>query len=222
MRLDHDSQVARSTFDAVAEDYALALRETVTDEPLDRAVLEAFVQLVKNAGTGPVADVGCGTGRLTAHLAGADVAVFGLDLSTGMVRVGRKNWPDLRFGVAHAAALPLRSGALGGILAWYSLINLRPDLISAVLVEFARVSGPGAPLAIAFQSGQGERVDRDTAYGHPLPITYFRHRVEDVTDAVLAAGFHIYATVRRHPALPFETTWQAFVLALRDDDNGAG
>lgn len=217
MHLDRDSQVARNTFDAVAEDYARVLGEAVTDEPLDRSVLAAFVQLVKDAATGPVADVGCGTGRLTAHLAGEEVDVFGLDLSTGMVRVGREARPDLRFGVAHAAALPLRSGAVGAILAWYSLINLRPDLIPGVLGEFARVTRPGAPMAIAFQSGQGDRVDRDTAYGHSLPITYFRHHAEDMTDAVLAAGFRIYATVRRNPALPFETTPQTFILALRGD-----
>lgn len=217
MHLDRDSQVARETFDAVAEDYARVLRETVTDESLDRAVLATFVELVKNAGSGPVADVGCGTGRLTAQLADAEIDVFGLDLSTGMVRVGRDARPDLRFGVAHAAGLPLRSGAIGGILAWYSLINLRPDLIPAALLEFSRVTRPGGPLVVAFQSGQGERVDRDAAYGHALPITYFRHRVQDVTDAALVAGFRIYATVVRNPSLPYETTPQAFVLALRDD-----
>ena len=217
VRLDPDDRVTRSTFDAVAEDYARLLSESVTDEPLDRAVLAAFIELVKSTGGGPVADVGCGTGRLTAQLADADLDVLGLDLSEGMVRVGHAARPDLSFTVGHAAALPLRSGAVGGVMAWYSLINTRPDLIPSALAEFCRVLRPGGPLVLAFQSGQGERVDRETAYGHALPITYFRHRVEDVTDAALAVGFRIYATVQRHPALPHETTPQVFILALRGD-----
>ncbi len=217
MRLDPDDQVTRSTFDAVAEDYARLLSESVTEERLDRAVLDAFIELVKSAGGGPVADVGCGTGRLTAHVADADLDVLGLDLSEGMVRVGHDANPDLSFGVAHAAALPLRSGAVGGVMAWYSLINTRPDLIPSVLAEFWRVLRPGGPLVVAFQSGQGERVDRETAYGHALPITYFRHRVEDVVDFALAAGFRVYASVQRNAALPHETTPQGFILVLRGD-----
>ncbi len=217
MRLAPDDKVTRSTFDAVAEEYAKLMAESVTDEPLDRAVLAAFIELVKSTGGGPVADVGCGTGRLTAQLADADLNTLGLDLSEGMVRVGHTARPDLSFGVAHAAALPLRSGAVGAVLAWYSIINTRPDLIPTVLDEFWRVLRPGGPLVLAFQCGQGERVDRETAYGHVLPITYFRHRIEDVMDYALAAGFRIYATVQRNPALPHETTPQGFILALRGD-----
>ena len=73
----------------------------------------------------------------------------------------------------------------------------------------------GAPVVVTFQSGDGERVDRTSPYGHPVPLTYHRHRVEDVVDALVAAGFAMHATVRREPAQAHETTPQAFLLARR-------
>lgn len=91
--------------------------------------------------------------------------------------------------------------------------HLRLNPIPVVLAEFVRVMEPRAPLLVAFQSGEGQRVDRTSAYGHDLPLTYFRHRSEYMKGAAVRAGFKIYATVRRHPALPHETTTQAFVLA---------
>ena len=45
--------------------------------------------------------------------------------------------------------------------------------------------------------------------------SYYRHRLEDMTEAAVKAGFDIYATVRRQPALPHETTPQAFILTRR-------
>ncbi len=70
-----------------------------------------------------------------------------------------------------------------------------------------------ASVVVAFQSGEGERVDRTTAYGHPVPLTYYRHRIADVADALAGAGFALHATVRREPSLAHETTPQAFLLA---------
>jgi ubiquinone/menaquinone biosynthesis C-methylase UbiE len=205
----------RDAYDAVASDYARLLPDVSAEAPLDRAVLAAFVEMVQESGDSLVAEVGCGSGRVTAHLADVALGIIGLDLSLGMATVARSARPDLAFAVAHAGALPIRSGALGGLVAWYSLINLRTDLLPSILAEFARVTRSGAPIVVAFQSGEGERVDRTTAYGHPVPLTYYRHRIEDVADSLAGADFALHATVRREPMRAHETTPQAFLLAQR-------
>lgn len=206
---------ARDAWDAVATAYAHLVPDMTAEAPLDLSVLSAFVQLAREAAVGPVAEVGCGAGRVTAHLAKHDLRVVGLDLSPAMVTAARSAHPALAFAAADAAALPLRSGSLGGLVAWYSLINLPPALLTAVLAEFARAMRAGAPLLIAFQSGLGERVDRASAYGQRVAITYFRHRQQDVMDDLVAAGFVLYASVCREPALTHETTPQTFLLATR-------
>ena len=125
--------MTREAFDAVAKDCARMLPDLTIEAPLDRAVLAAFVEMLEGSG-GLVAAIGCGTGRVTAHLVDAGLKVVGLDLSLGMVREART---DLALAVAHAGALPLRSGALSGLVAWYSLINLHTDRLPGVFAGFA-------------------------------------------------------------------------------------
>lgn len=55
-----------ATYDAVARTYDTELRDELARKPLDRALLDAFVEL---AGSGTIADVGCGPGQVTRYLA---------------------------------------------------------------------------------------------------------------------------------------------------------
>lgn len=210
-----DDRSTQRAYDAVAGDYARLVPDMSLEAPLDRAVLAAFAEMLSAAGDAPVVEVGCGTGRVTAHLADAGLRVVGLDLSPRMVATGRAARPDLLFAVGHAAALPVRSGGLAGAVAWYSLIHLPPSTLPAVARELARAVRPGAPVLVAFQSGEGERVDRPSAYGRPVPITSYRHRIEEMAEALAAGGFDPCATVRREAVLAHETTPQAFLLVRR-------
>jgi hypothetical protein len=54
------------------------------------------------------------------------------------------------------------------------------------------------------------------SYGEPVPLTYYRHRRDEVTEALTAAGFTLYASTDRVAALPFESTPQTALLAHRD------
>jgi len=107
-------RTTRASYDAVAEDYAGRFRDELDARPLDRAVLACFAELVRAADLGPVADVGCGTGRITAHLNDLGVPIFGVDLSPGMAAMARRSYPGLRFDVGSMLALDLPDGALGG------------------------------------------------------------------------------------------------------------
>lgn len=201
----------RRAYDAIADDYARLVPDLSLEAPLDRAVLSAFVEMVEPGAL--VADVGCGTGRLAQHLRGAGVRAVGFDLSPRMLTVARDQ--GLPAAAAHAGALPLREGAVGGLVAWYSLIHLPPDVLPAVCAELARVVCTGGPVVVAFQCGTGERVDRSTSYRRPVPLTYYRHRPADVAEALEAGGFSPYAAVERAPVLAFESTPQAFLVMTR-------
>ena len=60
----------RTSYDTVADSYADQLREALDGELYLQAALALFTELVRAAGGGPVADVGCGPGHVTAHLHG--------------------------------------------------------------------------------------------------------------------------------------------------------
>jgi trans-aconitate methyltransferase len=77
----------------------------------------SFAELVRACGAGPVADLGCGPGRVTAHLGDLGVDALGTDLSPAMVAEARSRHPELRFDEGDLTALDLPDGALGGLVA---------------------------------------------------------------------------------------------------------
>lgn len=215
MRTAADVRATRQAYDTVAEDYARLVPDMSLETPLDRAVVAAFAEMLAAHTGALVGEIGCGAGRVTKHLHDAGLRMVGLDLSPGMAAIARTSHPGLPFAAADAAALPLHAGALAGLVAWYSLIHLPTSALAEVFTEFARVTTAGAPVLVAFQCGDGERVDRTTSYGQRVPLTYYRHRTDEVTAALESAGFVLHATISRVPALSFESTPQAAVLAHR-------
>src|SRR5262245_41857151 len=53
-----------------------------------------------------ILDVGCGTGQLSAEIAASGAQVVAVDRSPEMVAEARKKFPELRFEVCDARALP--------------------------------------------------------------------------------------------------------------------
>jgi predicted TPR repeat methyltransferase len=103
----------KTFYDFLAGDYAERLNSDLTTKPLDRSMLDAFAESVLTANLGPVADLGCGCGRVTAYLANLGLDVWGLDLSPTMVALARQAYPNLRFDEGSFTALDLAQGSLG-------------------------------------------------------------------------------------------------------------
>ena len=103
-------ETARS-YDAVADRYAREFADELAGKPVDRALCAVFAELVRASDPrATVADVGCGPGHVTAHLAGLELEVVGVDASPGMIATARRSHPGLRFEVGTFAALPARDG----------------------------------------------------------------------------------------------------------------
>jgi SAM-dependent methyltransferase len=83
-------------YDAVAVRWADAHRHNLDSLPLSRAALSAFADFTRTADAGPVADLGCGPGRITAHLRDLGLDVFGVDVSRVMIDLARSTYPGLR------------------------------------------------------------------------------------------------------------------------------
>ena len=210
-------RATRSSYDAVAADYADRFRDELVPRPLDRAVLTAFAEFVRAADVGPVADVGCGTGRVTALLAGLGLPVSGIDPSPQMIATARREHPGLRFEVGSMLGLDLPDGALGGVLAWYSTIHVPDGRLPEALAEFRRVLAPGGYVLLGFQAG-GEPLHLTEALGHPISLDFHRRQPDQVAALLVEAGLDVCARVLRepdnNPDFP-ERTRQAFVLARR-------
>jgi SAM-dependent methyltransferase len=155
----------RAAYDGVVELYASMFADRLETRPFTRAMIGGFAELVRGTGNRRVADAGCGPGHLTALLHDLGLDAFGLDLSPAMVGHARRAHPALRFDEAPMETLPVEDGALGGVLAHYSLIHTPPGELPALLAEQARVLAPGGLLLVSF-----------FATGGPEPVL-FHHKV---------------------------------------------
>jgi SAM-dependent methyltransferase len=206
-------RATRAAYDTVAADYAKLLSAALAAKPVDRALLAAFAELVQAAGAGPVADVGCGPGRITAHLHSLGLSAFGVDLSPAMVAVARRAHPGLRFDEGSMLALDLTDGVLGGIVAWYSIIHTPPERLPMAFAEFHRVLQPGGHLLLAFQAGD-ELVHLKQAYGHAISLDAYRLSPDRIAGLLSQAGLAVRARLLREPDEP-EKTQQAYLLARK-------
>jgi SAM-dependent methyltransferase len=168
--------------------------------PWLRAALTAFAEEV--GPLGPVLDVGCGPGTVTAFLAALGVDVSGVDLSPRMVEHARRLNPGLRFEVASATELRLPDGSLGGVLGWWSLFNLPRDVLPGVLASFARALVPGGQVLLGTHVGDGD-VARTEAYGG-VPVAWTTHlwRPEQLAVLLEAAGLEPVAELWLPPPAP--------------------
>ncbi|WP_405870976.1 class I SAM-dependent methyltransferase [Streptomyces sp. NBC_00005] len=190
----------RESYDTVAAAYAEQVKSPAELDPLSRAVLAAFAEIVREAELGPVGDLGCGPGFVTAHLAGLGVPAFGVDLSPRMVELARRAHPDLAFTVGSMTALPIEDDTLGGILAYYSTHHTPPDLLPLVYAEFHRTLAPGGCLMLAGHVGDGECVRPTQAYGgHPVSYESHLLPVERLVELVEGAGLVVTARVVLEP-----------------------
>ncbi len=128
----------RTSYDTVAVSYADQVRDAVAGHQYLRAALALFADSVRTAGGGPVADVGCGPGHVTAHLHELGVEAFGVDLSPGMIDVARRDHPGLRFEVGSMTDLDIPAASVAGLLACQSLIHLPDDEVPTVFGHFHR------------------------------------------------------------------------------------
>ncbi|GAA1808396.1 class I SAM-dependent methyltransferase [Actinomadura chokoriensis] len=183
----------RAAYDAVAVLYADLFRTYLDDLPLDRSMIAAFADLVR--GRGPVADVGCGPGQITAFLHSLGVDASGVDLSPAMLAQARADHPHLSFAEGTMKALDLPDASLAGVVAWYSTIHLEPAELPEAFAEFHRVLAPGGHLLLAFQSTDG---DAPEPFDHKV-VRAYRRPVEYLAGTARRTGLAEVARLLRRP-----------------------
>lgn len=189
----------RTSYDTVAVHYAPLVRASFGTDVFGRAMLAAFAELVLadsavEGVAGPVADIGCGPGHVTAHLRSLGLDAFGIDLSPGMIDVARRNHPGVRFDVGSMTALDgLADGELGGLLAWYSFIHMPPEVLPTVFAGFHRVLAPGGHLLLGFHAGDERRRKTEGYGGHPMSLDVHLLPPARITALAADAGFTTHA-----------------------------
>ncbi|WP_224386330.1 class I SAM-dependent methyltransferase [Pseudonocardia sp. ICBG1293] len=194
----------RSSYDTDAAGYAEKVRGLLGGNPYLRAGLGLFAESVRDAGGGPVVDVGCGPGYVTRHLQDAGVDAFGIDLSPELIAIARRDYPGLRFEVGTMTDLDLADGSVAGLLAFWSIVHVPDHALPGVFEQFHRVLRPRAPLLIGFHVGDETHHTSEGYTGRPITIDSYHRRPSTVAGGLRDAGFTIEAqlVIRPDEAVP--------------------
>ncbi|MGW4245389.1 class I SAM-dependent DNA methyltransferase [Nocardia sp. NPDC004722] len=164
----------RSSYDTVASTYADLTRDLLDDTPEERSAIASFADLVRAQGGGPVADLGCGAGRITAHLCQLGIDASGIDLSPTMIDVARRDHPTLRFEIGSMTDLALPDSSMAGLVAGSLMGAGLPVDTIAVMALSDSSSGIRAVIKgpTTGYSGQTITLDGGESRGGGAPLRY--------------------------------------------------
>jgi SAM-dependent methyltransferase len=207
----------RASYDRVAERYTEELGNELAGKPLDRALLRAVTEMVaditESTGSGVIGDLGCGPGHVASYINSLGGSALGVDISPEMVEIGREHYPDVQFRVGSLLSLPITDGELGGAVALYSILHLRPEHRSAAYAEMARTIRTGGWLLVAFHVSlaghdPGGIMHVDEWWGAQVDLDFYYLDPAEVSAGLAAAGFVVMARTDREP-------WPGAELASR-------
>lgn len=219
MSLPRHVQMTQTVYDHSANLYVQKVGTTIDarfESTQDQAALKDFARSVLTGPPGAVLDIGCGPGRATAFLADNGLDISGIDISEEMIRHAQIAHPHLHFEVGALQALPAKDNSLAGASLWYSIIHVPPAELNDAWRELHRVLRPDAHMLVAFQSGDGKRVERLNAHGSNQTLIAFHHDPKQVGDTLCESGFSIDSVSIRDAELDHESTPQTIVVATRN------
>ncbi len=136
--MQQDKNIEKDFFDFHAEKeayYDAFYPET------NRMIIDRFETLCRPPAGALVADIGCGSGVFTNILRERGYVSFGIDLSQGMVRSGKKRYPNVPFIAGDAEALPFPDESLDAVML-SAIVHHLPDPVGCAR-ETHRVLKPG-------------------------------------------------------------------------------
>ena len=198
----------RSSYDTVAEPYALNFFDELSRKPFDCDLLERFA---RECPPGRVLDVGCGPGHVGRFLHDRGRKTTGVDLSPAMVDVARRLNPGMTFEVGDMRHLEHEDGSIAGLVAFYSLIHIGRAGVPAVLGEFSRILRPGGKLLLAVHGGAGG-ITADEFLGRQVRFEATLFEEDELVRLVDDAGFAVDEAKQRE-RYDFETHSPRLYLA---------
>jgi SAM-dependent methyltransferase len=204
---------AEESYDRVAAEYTERIAGELAGKPFDRELLERFATEVSATKRHPVCDLGCGPGHVARCLHELGVPVVGIDLSTRMVEEARILNPGLEFRQGDMYGLDDPDGSFSGVVAFYSVIHIPREGVTAVLEEIRRVLIPGGLLVLAFHIGDEIR-HVEEFFEKPVDLDFVFFQPDEMRGYLHAAGFSDIEVIERDPYPDVEVqTRRAYLFA---------
>ncbi len=135
-------------------------------------------------------EIGSGPGRDARVFADKGLHVTGMDLSSSLVEIARKDVPEASFLVGDVLDMPFSDATYHGIWTCATLHHLKKEDLPLALNEMFRVLKPGAPAFISVKGGEGEYFKLDLEFeGNERFFAYYKQ--DEFEKFLKDAGFEL-------------------------------
>jgi ubiquinone/menaquinone biosynthesis C-methylase UbiE len=209
-----DTWSVRHAYEVIADTYAKKCVDELATNKFDRAVIDDT--FAGHTSSGVVLDLGCGPGQVASYLADSGARMVALDLTPAMLAIAHQAHPALPLVAGDVMALPVRSGILDGIVAWYSLHNLQRAMLPSALSELRRALRTNGRLLIATHGGIGQEIVQHLWMGCPEQVVITYYQPEELSSVLAENGFYIEAVRQRAPVEHERQATKLYVVAVAE------
>lgn len=191
--MDSHNKKAIEIYDRIAEDYAKNFDHVGSEE--DLIFLNTFLLYLKFGSY--VVDLGCGTGFSCGYFVKKGMRVDGCDLSPAMIRIAKRNYPQLQFFIEDMRTFSPQE-KVDAVWAGYSLFFFEQESLEKTIKHLKTYLKSGGILGLVVQEGDGE-VEQDVPFALGEKIYLQLYTEEQIINILEKYGFEILETKRKKP-----------------------
>jgi cyclopropane fatty-acyl-phospholipid synthase-like methyltransferase len=178
------------TNDLVTEGNEKAADDYAADRPQFASIqyLEAYSKLIERGRT--ILDVGCGDGRpVDEYLVKQGFAVNGIDSSTQLIELAKKNVPEGFYEVRELSDLREGEYCVDGVVSLYAIFQTSRKKYHKILRTIASFMPNGGAILLTMGSGEWERSGEAVRAAESF---WNHYGAEKNSELLESAGFKIY------------------------------
>lgn len=157
---------------------------------------------------GKILDAGCGSGRDVSYFIRDGFDATGMDISSGLIEVAKKDYPQGKFLVADMRSLPFKENDFDGLWSSASLLHFenRGDVLKS-LQEFYRVLKEHGVLFISvkLQTKDKTGLEYDKRFDEPRFFQYFTEK--EMHELLKEVGFTVFSSKIQQSKTRSEIQW---------------
>jgi SAM-dependent methyltransferase len=139
---------------------------------------------------GRILDLGCGPGHHSNYFSNQGFKVTGIDLSSEMIKLAKKEFKSVDFKVMDMSKLDFEVDTFDGIWASASLLHIPKYKIKSLLKRLKELLVNDGILYISLKEGVGSEMINDLRYGGVNKF-YIFHQPEEIENLLKSIGFKI-------------------------------
>ena len=202
MKNEHAVQI----YDKIAEEYARRY-DTIESEE-DLVFLKTFLSHLKPGSS--VADIGCGTGYSTGYFTKHGMIAEGVDLSSSMIAIAKRNYPEIPFSVQDLRPFKPQE-PVDAVWAGYCLFHLEQSDFEKTLANIRSYLKPRGVFGFVMQEGEGElEADEPLLAGEKIYVHLYTE--EELTMLLKSYGFGVVEVKRKKPMYPMEFPYNKLLI----------